>query len=184
MPTEPNPNAPSESSAPRRPTSSWALVAVQAVVLLLAGAGAGLGMNYQPLISGELMSLLDEGPGKEDTYKTMALDRAVSEFKRGSAIFIDVRTRARYMAGHIPGAIHLERRKFDEVIGDVSDWLPMDTVLITYGRAGEFTPARSVANWLGDLGCKERYVMSAGLEGWVERGHPVATGAETVWNKP
>ncbi len=182
MSIEPNPNPPAALPARRR--SSSALVAAQAMVLLLAGAGAGLGVNYRPLTSGELMSLLDEGPGKQDTYKTMALDRAVSQFKRGSAIFIDVRTRARYMAGHIPGAINMERTKFDEVIGQVSDWLPMDTVLITYGRAGEFTDARSVADWLGDLGCKERYVLSAGLEGWIERGHPVATGAETVWNQP
>jgi len=63
------------------------------------------------------------GPG----VSPMSATDALSMSERGQAVFVDVRSREAYAAGHIPGALHIDAAEIDARAAEVRrlDRLPI-----------------------------------------------------------
>lgn len=111
----------------------------------------------------------------------------------GKVKIIDVRSAKDYAAGHIPGAIHIERKAFENpdapVDGTIATPEQMNQFLSAAGIAGNDTLVvySSIKNspqmaarfwWVMDIyGNKNVRVLDGGIEGWTAKGGALETGS-------
>lgn len=87
-----------------------------------------------------------------------------------SPVVIDVRTRAEFRSGHIPGSLniplHVVLTRYDDLA------LARDRPLVVYCGTG---PRACIASFvLQMVGFDQVYVLEGQLKGWVGAGHPLA----------
>lgn len=85
-------------------------------------------------------------------------------------VVIDVRDEERYVAAHVPGAVHLP---LDAIEANVPD-LPKDKLIITYCGGG--TSGVIAAGILSEAGY--RAVTMEGLRAWEAAGLPTQSGPD------
>ena len=85
-------------------------------------------------------------------------------------VLLDVRERAAFAAGHVPGAIHLPHRRISEQM--LSEY-PADTLFVVYCVGPHCNGADKAAARLAQLG---RHVkkMIGGIAGWKYEGFELA----------
>ncbi len=96
---------------------------------------------------------------------------------RRDGILVDTRdTARRYDVGHIPGAINLPAKQFDEL---APRRLPADrnTLLLFYCDGIDCKLSHMAADDAEDLGYTNIRVYAEGFPDWFKRGHPVAVSA-------
>lgn len=96
---------------------------------------------------------------------------------RGEAagfVVLDVRGRAAYAAGHVPGAISLPHR--DITAERLAAW-PEGTMFVTYCAGPHCNGADRGALRIADLGRPVK-TMPGGMTGWIDEGLPLATGRD------
>ena len=123
----------------------------------------------------------------------LRLDRLddIMEGSEPPTLVIDVRAREDYLAGHIPGAIHIAPdavaapsspvagalRPLTEVAAMLSDLgMSPETSVLFYDDKGGFHAARMF--WLAEyLGHRQVSVLNGGLTAWIADGGALETGA-------
>lgn len=100
---------------------------------------------------------------------------AKAVFDTGRALFIDVRSREMFAAGHIPGAVSLPLGEIeaigDALLAEVSPQQPM----ITYCSGRLCQDSHTAAQWLMERGFANVVVYIDGFPGWIENGYPLET---------
>jgi len=96
--------------------------------------------------------------------------RLGGESKRG--IFVDPRSRREFIAGHIPGAIHMPMENLRARSEELREWEP----LIVYGPDATSPLAVAASKVLLELGHRDVRTLRGGLRAWKEEGNAVATG--------
>ncbi len=119
---------------------------------------------------------------KEKNYLEVGLPVAQAAFKNESALLIDARPLGKYLAGSIPGALHIHDADADKFVGR----LPIDkaTSIITFCEGYDCAKSHNLAHKLQELGYTKVSVFAAGYPGWKEAGLQTTAGgmkkAETV----
>jgi len=91
---------------------------------------------------------------------------------RKHGIFIDPRTRGEFIAGHIPGALHVPFERLRDRAGELTEWEP----LIVYGPDATSPLAVAASKVLLELGHRDVRTLRTGFRGWRDAGLDVATG--------
>ena len=120
--------------------------------------------------SPRFVQLVDEARQRveETDVETIAARLAADD----SVVLIDVRERAEWERGHLPGAIHLGKGVIER---DIEAAMPdLDCELVLYCGGGY----RSVlaADALQRMGYTHVVSMDGGWRGWTTAGHPTETG--------
>lgn len=97
------------------------------------------------------------------------LHEAVSLHGKSGVLFIDSRTPEEYRAGHIPGAVLLSRKKFEEQFLPVEDRLRMGETLVVYCSSRRCEDSGHVASRLANLGFGNIRVFEGGWAEWRKR---------------
>jgi hydroxyacylglutathione hydrolase len=99
-------------------------------------------------------------------------------FKNNSALLMDARPRAKFLAESIPGALYMNDEELDQLAGR----FPTDknTPIITFCAGYECHKSHAVANKLLELGYKKVSVYAAGLPGWKEANLPTTAGGKKL----
>ncbi|WP_237213813.1 rhodanese-like domain-containing protein [Falsiroseomonas oryziterrae] len=87
-------------------------------------------------------------------------------------VLLDVRGRAAFAAGHVPGAVSLPHRDITEA--RLAAW-PAETVFVVYCAGPHCNGADRAALRLAMLGRRVK-TMPGGITGWCDEGLPLATG--------
>lgn len=158
-------------------------IVIQIFLLVVIAFGIGLIYNsfhkpHLPLIAynGEEIRTADSltvNGGSEEHNEPMviALDQARQLFTAGEALFIDARTEAEFLQGHIPGAISVS-------MDESSDPEPLLRSLssanyITYCDGETCLLSTDLAYLMVELGMEPIYVFHDGIEVWVANGLPL-----------
>jgi rhodanese-related sulfurtransferase len=163
-------------------------IVVQIFLLVVVSLGIGLIYNalhkpHLPLIAykGEEIrtadSLTINGGGEESSEPMMiALKQARQLFNAGEVLFLDARTEAEFLNGHIPGAVSVS-------LDEQSDLEPLLRSLssanyITYCDGETCLLSTDLAYMMVELGMEPVYVFHEGIEVWVANGLPLVRGEQ------
>lgn len=116
--------------------------------------------------------------GLEDTWQS---------FERGREIFVDARSPEEYRKGHIPGAVSLDARRFEERLSSFLALVPLDAPLVVYCDGEGCGSSREVAELLKEAGYRNIRLFQGGWEEWLRSGYPRETEAvddTTVSERP
>ncbi len=102
--------------------------------------------------------------------------RARELYFASRAVFADVRSRAGYERGHIPGALHLPAEAFAEAFGRVGARFRPEDEIVLYCDGPSCTIADSVVPKLLAAGFHRVRIYEGGIEEWAARGEQVRTG--------
>ena len=81
--------------------------------------------------------------------------------------WVDARPKARFDAGHIPGAILLNLEQWPDLIGSFLDAWEPDKTVVVYCDGGDCDASRAVADRLrDDYQVKAIYVLKGGWPAW------------------
>jgi rhodanese-related sulfurtransferase len=94
-------------------------------------------------------------------------------YDSGISLFVDARSRDRYSAGHIKGAVSMPVDEINDIIDPFISTYPPDTQIITYCSGRECDDSHFLAQFLKDLGYKNIRVFIDGYPGWTEKGYPI-----------
>lgn len=103
-----------------------------------------------------------------------ALRDATAREETPGFVVLDVRGRAAYAAGHVPGAVSLPHR--DITAERLAAW-PAGTVFVTYCAGPHCNGADRGALRLAEIGRLVK-TMPGGMTGWIDEGLPLATGRD------
>jgi rhodanese-related sulfurtransferase len=125
-----------------------------------------------------------QAPAADDGYFiSVAKAKELYDGKRTGAwdgIFIDARPYSEFLAGHIPGSMHIDKKYFDGAVpAKVRNYLPGMPVVI-YCHGENCTDSEAVAVRLialkRDIG--PIHIIKEGLPGWEKAGYPIEKGPE------
>jgi rhodanese-related sulfurtransferase len=103
------------------------------------------------------------------SIKISAADLAL--IQTPDAIWVDAREESYYQAGHIPGALHLNRHNWQQSLGHLLESQIQDKPIIVYCSAGCHESHR-VAAKLRELGLEHVQVLEGGYEAWEKTARP------------
>ena len=112
-------------------------------------------------------------------YPEIGLPAAQSLFKNNSALFMDARPYAKYMAGTIPGALYMS----DEEIDTLKGRLPVDktTPIVSFCEGYSCVKSHNLAKKLQEFGYQRISVYAGGYPQWKEAGlQTTVSGAKKV----
>lgn len=101
------------------------------------------------------------------------LDTMVELVYAGMSTLVDVRSKAQFDAGHLPGAVSLPIEAFDRLIGDFFVEYVLDTRLVIYCAGRECLDSHRIAHSLETYGFSDVRIFSGGFAEWMEGGLPV-----------
>jgi rhodanese-related sulfurtransferase len=107
----------------------------------------------------------------------IGLEDAWQSFERGQEIFVDARSAEQYRKGHIPGAVSLDARRFEERLSSFLALVPLDAPLVVYCDGQGCGSSREVAELLREAGYRNIRLFQGGWEEWVRSGYPRETEA-------
>ena len=88
------------------------------------------------------------------------------------AVCVDPRSRTDYLAGHIPGAIHLPLEHLRQERHRLADY----QTIIVYGNTYNSPVSLAMSKSLIELGFKDVQTLRGGLRAWELAGNPVEEG--------
>lgn len=96
-------------------------------------------------------------------------------FDAGEALFVDVRSRDMFAAGHIPGAVSLPLDDVDDALDAFATKFSAKQPIVTYCSGRLCQDSHTAAQLLMERGFENVVVYIDGFPGWIENGYPVAT---------
>ncbi len=117
------------------------------------------------------------------SYPEIGLPAAQAVFKNNSAVLMDARPYAKYMAGTIPGALYMSDEEVDKLKGR----LPADkaTPIVSFCEGYSCAKSHNLAKKLQALGYQKVSVYAGGYPEWKEAGlQTTAGGAKKVEAAP
>ena len=109
----------------------------------------------------------------EQTFERVAFEEFKSAVDAKLVTIIDVRSMEQYLAGHIPGALHIP---VGRVEGEIP-YLPKDKPVVTYCTCPAEESSGQAAMILVNGGIPAK-ALAGGLDEWTKRGLPVKAGVE------
>jgi hydroxyacylglutathione hydrolase len=145
----------------------------------------GWDCEKSPIVAGHLKSmgftnvkLYQAGEPEWSTRNYLEVGTPVVQaaFKNNSALLMDARPSAKFLAESIPGALYMNDEELDKLAGR----FPTDknTPIITFCAGYECHKSHVVANKLLELGYKKVSVYAAGLPGWKDANLQTTTGVK------
>jgi rhodanese-related sulfurtransferase len=101
------------------------------------------------------------------------VDEARQLFDSGKYIFVDARSPQDYEDGHIPGAVSLPIRLFEERVAAFLERYPPEASIITYCSGRTCQDSHHLAEFLIEFGYENVTVFIDGFPGWEAGGHPI-----------
>lgn len=153
---------------------------------------AGWDCEKSPIVAGALKSkgftnvkLYQAGEPEwvSQNYPEIGLLTVQSMFKNNSAILMDARPYAKYMAGTIPGSMYMS----DEEIEKLKGRLPVDktTPIVSFCEGYSCAKSHNLAKKLQEFGYQKISVYAGGYPEWKEAGlQTTAGGAKKVEAAP
>jgi rhodanese-related sulfurtransferase/DNA-binding transcriptional ArsR family regulator len=108
-----------------------------------------------------------------DALEPVSRSELVDRANRGEVVILDVRPRAEFVAGHIPGALSVPLGELDDVLGRLRKRAP----IVAYCRGPYCVLAPQAVERLRARGFKARR-LADGMPEWRLAGLPVAVGEE------
>jgi rhodanese-related sulfurtransferase len=98
--------------------------------------------------------------------------RALSLLTAEEALFVDSRDEEDYGKGHVPGAINVPMRRWNEVWPEMEPQVPRDRTLVLYCYGAHCGLSTRQAKRLLELGYDRLLVLYHGWKAWTEAGYP------------
>lgn len=145
----------------------------------------GWDCEKSPIVAGHLkgmgfsnVKLYQAGEPEWSTKNYLEVGTPVTQaaFKNNSALLMDARPSAKFLAESIPGALYMNDEELDKLAGR----FPTDknTPIITFCAGYECHKSHVVAKKLLELGYKKVSVYAAGLPGWKEANLQTTAGVK------
>ncbi|MEX2218746.1 MAG: rhodanese-like domain-containing protein [Phycisphaerales bacterium] len=101
-------------------------------------------------------------------------------YDKQGAIFVDARTYDEFRKGHVPGALHMDKKYFDGAAGAMKAQHLKGQAVVIYCGGADCTDSDAVAKRLIALkfSIEPIKIMKDGLPGWQAAGYPVDVGEE------
>ena len=144
------------------------MVWIVSVMMVLSVSAAALAQQPKP--PEQPQAVKDMLAKAKASLKTASTDevKAVTE-KKSKAVLLDVRTTGEYAAGHLPGAVNVDRGLLEFNVWNVLKDQNAD--IIVYCKTG--ARATLATKTLMDLGYKNVRLADIHYEPWVKAGNPV-----------
>lgn len=121
---------------------------------------------------GKTISQLIHAAGERVSFMSMDEVRRRIEGPGDDLVLLDVRERDAYVAGHIPGAMHIARGQLELKVNErLPDPTQRIVVYCDYGKISTLAAAT-----LRDLGYSRAVALDGGYSTWQESGYPSETG--------
>lgn len=157
-------------------------VAKDKEILVFCG---GWECEKSPIVAGHLKGLgftnvklyqAGEPEWASKSYLEVGTPVVESAFNKNSALFMDARPNAKFLAESIPGSLYMNDEELDKLAGR----FPADksTPIIAFCAGYECHKSHVVANRLLDLGYKKVSVYAGGLPAWKEAKLQTTAGAK------
>jgi rhodanese-related sulfurtransferase len=106
----------------------------------------------------------------------VTLQDTIALFESGAGFFVDARPKAQYLAGHIPGAFHIDVDAFRSGRPAALDYLPEDSEIIIYCGGGDCDASKIVMRMLESYGFTALSIFEAGFPVWEAADQPIEEG--------
>jgi rhodanese-related sulfurtransferase len=112
--------------------------------------------------------------GYQDTVSAEINDveSAKAIFDQGGAVFIDARSEASFLQGHVADAVSLPVGQFFEKIQMLLNRYEPSTTMVTYCSGRTCDDSHKLARLLTDVGYLNVRIFIDGYPAWVESGYP------------
>lgn len=117
-------------------------------------------------------SLLFDARRSQISIENVTIEQALRLYTLKSAIFVDARSTADFHRSHIPNAMNIPLKEFDNFLESILTF-PLDTLIVTYCIGIECNSSHELAMILTQFGFTRVFVMKDGLSEWTKRGLPV-----------
>ncbi len=119
--------------------------------------------------SGKEMSRQQLYEAAKASITTISTAKADDIYKKGGALFLDVREPNEYNSGHIPGAVNIPLGVVEKKIGKT--FADKDAVILVYCRTGHRSTIAT--SELKKLGFTHLLNIDGGMQAWTKAGYPV-----------
>ena len=106
----------------------------------------------------------------------VSLKEAKEAYEAGYALFVDARDPDFYKAGHIPGAVNLPVKDFDQVLPKLKEQLLAAPMVITYCDGASCEMSVELTEKLLFAGLEHVEIFTGGIQQWKAAGQPVVRG--------
>ncbi len=106
----------------------------------------------------------------KQTVKEISVDQAVRAIQ-ACDVLIDVRETEEYLAGHLPGAVHISRGMLEFKMAGNPKMQSRDLKIVLYCKTSG--RAALCASSLADMGYTHIQSIEGGIDAWVDAGHRV-----------
>ncbi|MGH3328564.1 MAG: ArsR/SmtB family transcription factor [Streptomycetales bacterium] len=113
--------------------------------------------------------------GERDASDTLSRAELATRMRAGEVVVLDVRPRAEYAAGHIPGARPVPLPELRDRLRGRLDDVPAGVEIVAYCRGPYCAYADEAVRLLRSRGIRARR-LDDGLPEWMQAGYPVAIG--------
>lgn len=148
----------------------------QAIVIIIVGAAVGFALNQTrvdplPIDLPEPLLLTESGA------RAVFLGEARQLFDEADYIFVDARTKEQFVLEHVEDAFCLPLEEFVPLYHELQVWTAGQP-LVVYSSMRDIGLADDLARRLLEAGEEEVLILADGIEGWSERGYPLASGTD------
>jgi len=142
-------------------------ICFEAAIIILASVAISLTVNS---VRHDGLQLFRGDIKKFDTQKVkkISIKDAINLYNNRKALFVDARTEIDFLNAHIPGAINLPEKEFDEFINDFLTKIDSQTTIITYCNGTDCPLAKNLSEKLVFVGYDNVYYLINGLNRWKE----------------
>ncbi|HUT04147.1 MAG TPA: rhodanese-like domain-containing protein [bacterium] len=150
---------------------------VRSVLLVVLGSAVGLVVNAVRTRGVDLFSY--QPPSKQTIANSGRQTDAISQIdlmtalrlqKTPGVVFVDARPKVEFETGHIPGAINIPAKTFEDVAPGLKESLVKADKVVTYCSDVECDEALEVAEMLHDLLNRPILVFTGGMREYQNKG--------------
>ena len=150
-------------------TTVFVAVATFLGLSVLSLVGWSLTRPEQPVQAAPAASV----PVAEHNFQRVTFDEFKADVDAKAITVIDVRSMEQYLAGHIPGALHIPVPRIE---GEIP-YIPKDKPVVTYCTCPAEESSGEAAMILVNGGVPAK-ALQGGLDEWTKRGLPMKSGVE------
>ncbi len=148
----------------------------QSGLIILMAAAVSLGVNYLrrdglPLVGRRAPEASSIGM-QTAQEAIISIDEARALFLTNGAVFIDARPAEAFRSGHIQGALNLPPDDFDQLLPNIREQIPPDSLIITYCDGENCDLSKEAAMQLSGKGYSHVQVLVNGWSAWQDAGLP------------
>ena len=153
-------------------TTVFVAVATFLGLSVLSLVGWSLTRPEQPVQAAQVVAPQAEPP-HEHNFQRVTFDEFKADVDAKAITVIDVRSMEQYLAGHIPGALHIPVPRIE---GEIP-YIPKDKPVVTYCTCPAEESSGEAAMILVNGGVPAK-ALQGGLDEWTRRGLPMKSGVE------